>query len=271
MRGLRGNRQNINLNEIRKGLKLMRFTKIMIAIAIALSLVVLPVLPMGGANAATTYTYQYNTNYYSYSVPSQTYTTVTTYTLYYDVATGKYYLAPKTPAETGKPAPSNPGNSQKPVETPKPTAPKPEAPKPTQPKPEPTQPVAGSSQFEQKVVDLVNQERAKFGLSPLAYDGGLSQVARLKSEDMRDKKYFSHTSPTYGSPFEMMKQFGISYRTAGENIAAGQTTPEQVVKAWMDSSGHRANILNSQYTQIGVGYAKGGSYGHYWTQMFIGK
>ncbi|MFA5535795.1 MAG: CAP domain-containing protein [Bacillota bacterium] len=248
----------------------MRFTKIMITIAIALSLVVLPILPMGGANAATTYTYQYQTNYYSYSVPVQTYNTVNTYTLYYDVASGKYYLVPKTPVENEKPAPSNPGNSTKPVETPKPAPPKPEAPKPVQPKPEPVQPVTGS-QFEQKVADLVNQERAKFGLSPLAHNGSLSQVARLKSEDMRDKKYFSHTSPTYGSPFDMMKQFGISYRTAGENIAAGQTTPEQVVKAWMDSPGHRANILNSQYTQIGVGYAKGGSYGHYWTQMFIGK
>lgn len=244
----------------------MRLTKIIITMAIALSLVVLPILPMGEASAATTYTYRYTTNYYTYSVPSQSYNTVTTYSLHYDVATGKYYLVPQSPTENRKPAPSNPAPPVKPDTPTKPV----ETPKPAPPKPEPTQPIGGS-QFEQKVVDLVNQERAKAGLKPLAYDGQLSQVARLKSEDMRDKRYFSHTSPTYGSPFDMMKKYGVSYRTAGENIAAGQTTPEQVVKAWMDSPGHRANILNGQYTHIGVGYAKGGSYGHYWTQMFIGK
>ncbi|MDF2592072.1 MAG: sporulation protein, partial [Clostridia bacterium] len=77
-----------------------------------------------------------------------------------------------------------------------------------------------------------------------------------------------HTSPTYGSPFDMMKQFGITYKTAGENIAMGQRTPEEVVKAWMNSPGHRANILKSSFTHIGVGYVANGSY---WTQMFIGK
>jgi uncharacterized protein YkwD len=85
---------------------------------------------------------------------------------------------------------------------------------------------------------------------------------------MRDNKYFSHTSPTYGSPFRMMKSFGITYRSAGENIARGQATPQAVVNAWMNSSGHRANILNSSFTHIGVGYAENG---RYWTQMFIGK
>ena len=81
-------------------------------------------------------------------------------------------------------------------------------------------------------------------------------------------KYFSHTSPTYGTPFQMMKNFGITYRTAGENIARGQISPKAVVDAWMNSSGHRANILNSSFTHIGVGYAENG---RYWTQMFIGK
>lgn len=127
------------------------------------------------------------------------------------------------------------------------------------------------SQYEQKVVELVNAERAKQGLKPLQVDPALAKVARMKSEDMRDNNYFSHQSPTYGSPFEMMKKFGISYKAAGENIAAGQKTPEAVVEAWMNSPGHRANILNPNYTHIGVGYAAGGSYGTYWTQMFIGK
>lgn len=69
----------------------------------------------------------------------------------------------------------------------------------------------------------------------------------------------------------MMKKSGITYRTAGENIAAGQRTPKDVVTAWMNSDGHRKNILSSSFTEIGVGYAKGGAYGHYWTQMFIGR
>ncbi|MBA2874115.1 SafA/ExsA family spore coat assembly protein [Thermaerobacillus caldiproteolyticus] len=126
-------------------------------------------------------------------------------------------------------------------------------------------------QIENEVVRLTNQERAKYGLPPLQIDWQLARVARYKSADMRDKNYFQHDSPTYGSPFTMMKNFGISYRTAGENIAAGQRTPQEVVNAWMNSPGHRANILKKDFTHIGVGYAKGGSYGHYWTQMFIGK
>jgi uncharacterized YkwD family protein/spore coat assembly protein SafA len=125
--------------------------------------------------------------------------------------------------------------------------------------------------IENQVVQLTNQQRARYGLPPLAHDWQLSRVARYKSADMRDKHYFSHTSPTYGSPFTMMKNFGISYHTAAENIAAGQRTPQEVVNSWMNSPGHRANILNRNMTHIGVGYAKGGSYGHYWTQMFIGK
>ncbi|MEL3971481.1 SafA/ExsA family spore coat assembly protein [Rossellomorea oryzaecorticis] len=120
-----------------------------------------------------------------------------------------------------------------------------------------------------EVVKLVNAERAKAGFAPLKENWELSRVARYKSQDMIDKNYFSHTSPTYGSPFQMMKDFGISYQAAGENIAAGQRTPAEVVDAWMNSEGHRKNILSPAYTEIGVGYVKGGSYGHYWIQMFI--
>lgn len=126
--------------------------------------------------------------------------------------------------------------------------------------------------YEQKVVDLVNQERAKQGLKALKTDNStLSKMARDKAQDMRDNNYFDHQSPTYGSPFDMMKKYGISYSAAGENIAAGQKTPEDVMKSWMNSSGHRANILNANYTTIGVGYVTGGSYGTYWVQEFIGK
>lgn len=121
--------------------------------------------------------------------------------------------------------------------------------------------------YENEVIRLVNAERSKNGLSPLTANWELSRVARYKSQDMADNRYFSHTSPTYGTPFQMMKSFGLSFRTAGENIAYGQRTPQAVVNAWMNSSGHRANILSSSYTQIGVGYVASGNY---WTQMFMG-
>ncbi|MCY8317569.1 CAP domain-containing protein [Bacillus vallismortis] len=124
------------------------------------------------------------------------------------------------------------------------------------------------STYEKKVVELTNAERQKQGLKPLQIDETLSKSARAKSQDMKDKNYFDHQSPTYGSPFDMMKSFGISYKTAGENIAKGQKTPEEVVKAWMNSEGHRKNILNANFTHIGVGYVESGSY---WTQQFIGK
>ncbi|NRF06023.1 hypothetical protein HRF57_14280 [Bacillus safensis] len=122
--------------------------------------------------------------------------------------------------------------------------------------------------FEKEVVELTNKERAKQGLKALSVDSKLSKSARAKSQDMKDKNYFSHTSPTYGSPFDQMKQFGITYKSAGENIAQGQKSPQEVVTAWMNSEGHRANILNKSYTHIGVGYVKSGNY---WTQQFIGK
>lgn len=122
--------------------------------------------------------------------------------------------------------------------------------------------------YEKEVVRLVNEIRAQNGLRALTYNWELSRVARYKSQDMKDNKYFSHTSPVYGSPFQMMKSFGITYRTAGENIARGQRSPQAVVNAWMNSSGHRANILNASFTEIGVGYVAAGNY---WTQMFIGK
>ena len=124
------------------------------------------------------------------------------------------------------------------------------------------------TEFEQEVIRLVNEIRAENGLKTLTYDWELSRVARYKSQDMKDNKYFSHTSPVYGTPFQMIRNFGISFRSAGENIAKGYTTPQAVVNGWMNSSGHRANILNANYTHIGVGYVSGGNY---WTQMFIGK
>ncbi|MED2839867.1 CAP domain-containing protein [Bacillus wiedmannii] len=156
------------------------------------------------------------------------------------------------------------------VVTEQPTA-KPETQKPAEQKPveqKPAEEAKSLSEFEQRVVELTNAERAKQGLPALKIDTELSKVARVKSEDMQKNNYFDHNSPTYGSPFDMMKKFGISYTSAGENIAQGQRTPEEVVQAWMNSAGHRANILNNGFTHIGVGYVESGNY---WTQQFITK
>ncbi|MBP2241208.1 putative YkwD family protein [Cytobacillus eiseniae] len=179
--------------------------------------------------------------------------------------------AEKQPAQTQtqKPVEEQPAQTQtqKPVEK-QPAQTQTQKPAQTEQTKE-TTPVSSSvSAYEQKVLELTNQERAKNGVSALSLDVELSKVARTKSADMKAKGYFDHNSPTYGSPFDMMKQFGISYKSAGENIAMGQRSPEEVVNAWMNSEGHRKNILNANYTHLGIGHVADGNY---WTQMFIGK
>lgn len=119
-----------------------------------------------------------------------------------------------------------------------------------------------------EVLRLVNVERKKNGLNELVLSHTLNGIATKKAEDMRDRNYFDHNSPTYGSPFEMLQQFGVDYQSAGENIAAGQKSAQNVMNDWLNSSGHRANILNKNYTELGVGYVEGGSYGTYWVQLF---
>ena len=137
-------------------------------------------------------------------------------------------------------------------------------------KPTTTAPAANSlGAYENQVVTLVNQERAKAGLAPLKINTKLAGVAERKAEDLRDKNYFAHNSPTYGSPFDMMKQFGITYTSAGENIAKGQKTPAEVMNGWMNSPGHKANIMNANYTEIGVGYVTDSNGTTYWVQHFI--
>ena len=127
------------------------------------------------------------------------------------------------------------------------------------------------SAYQQETLNIVNKERTSRGLSSLKFNTELSKVATTKSQDMIDRGYFDHNSPTYGSPFDMMKKFGITYKSAGENIAMGQKTPQEVMTAWMNSDGHRKNILNSSFTEIGIGIAKDKNGRLYWTQMFIGK
>ena len=127
-----------------------------------------------------------------------------------------------------------------------------------------------SADFESDVIDLVNLERATQGLHPLNYDHSLAAAARDHSEDMGLLDYFSHTSLDGRTVPDRITAAGYAYNTYGENIAAGQPTAENVVDSWMSSSGHRANILNPNFCDIGVGYAyiAGSTYGHYWTQDF---
>ncbi|WP_372663450.1 CAP domain-containing protein [Cohnella sp.] len=125
--------------------------------------------------------------------------------------------------------------------------------------------------YEQQVLQLTNQKRQEAGLSPCAgNDSNLNRSARAKSQDMASNNYFSHESPTYGDPFAMMRNFGVQYQSAGENIAMGQPTPQEVVTAWMNSPGHRKNIMNGSFTHLGVGYVLQNGRA-YWTQQFIGK
>ncbi|RKP53211.1 hypothetical protein D7Z26_15910 [Cohnella endophytica] len=201
-------------------------------------------------------------------------TTVQTYTLQgYDLnALLQQYFKNLYPNGTGGSGtvtqPSKP--TTPPTQPSKPTTPT----TPTTPS-KPSQPSQGSggtgsttatSEFATQVVSLVNQERAKAGLSALkSTNATLTKMALDKAKDMYNKGYFDHTSPTYGSPFDMMKSYGISYRYAGENIAKGQRTPQEVMTAWMNSPGHRANILSANFTTIGVAYYNGE-----WVQEFIG-
>ena len=124
------------------------------------------------------------------------------------------------------------------------------------------------NQFALEVLELVNKERAAAGLKALTLDASLSKVAENHSLDMAKNNYFSHTNLKGQSPFDRLKNAGISYSTAGENIAMGQKTPQSVVSGWMNSSGHRANILNSNFGKMGLGTAPNNSGGYYWTQIF---
>ena len=129
---------------------------------------------------------------------------------------------------------------------------------------------AGQSSMTSQVVNLVNSERAAQGLMALQKDSRLAALAQQKAEDMAKNQYFSHTSPTYGSAFDMLKAAGYSYKTAGENIAMGQKSAASVMDGWMHSSGHRANILHTSYEKIGVGYAVSADGMPYWVQIFAG-
>ena len=128
---------------------------------------------------------------------------------------------------------------------------------------------SSASSFEEEVLRLVNKERTSRGLSPLTTDDKLSKAAKQRSKELTE--YYSHDRPNGKSCFTALDEYGISYWSAAENIAAGYTTPKEVVEGWMNSPGHRANILNSKLKKLGIGYTKANDiYGHYWAQLFIG-
>lgn len=197
-----------------------------------------------GVGSAEAYTYYNNTAYNPVNYSK--------YTLY------KYnYQQPVAPAPsqpTTQPAPSQPSPQ----------------PAPSQPGTQPaTQPSNVSVADEQAMLNLINKERAAAGLQPLSYDAKLTELARLKAQDMITNNYFSHTSPTYGSPFDMMKKAGVTYRYAGENLA-GAPDVNTAHKNLMNSPGHKANILKPEYTKVGIGVVNGGPYGKMFVQMFNG-
>lgn len=119
------------------------------------------------------------------------------------------------------------------------------------------------------ILKMVNKERVSRGLKPMVLNAKLNKLAKLKSNDMYKNKYFSHNSPKYGSPFDLMKKYNVKYMTAGENIAKGQDTSQYVMKMWMESKGHRKNILNPRFKEMGVSKDEFGE--NIWTQMFIGE
>ena len=136
--------------------------------------------------------------------------------------------------------------------------------------PSQTENTNGLTADEQEVFNLVNAQRTVVGLAPLSIDIEVQNVARDKAQDMVDNNYFSHTSPIYGSPFDMMKSYGIKYKAAGENIA-GNSSNSGAVNAWMNSEGHKANILSNNYNYTGIGVVSSPKYGKIYVQMFIGK
>lgn len=193
-----------------------------------------------------------------------------------------------TPEETQPVPPSSeitvPDTSQPETETPEVSVPLPQPPvtspeeeiKPSAPSAPSLQPPVTSPEedtdstetvhpYVLRVAELVNEERAKAGIDPVTLDTTANQAALIRAEEIVSS--FSHTRPNGSSFVTALKEQGINYRLAGENIAWGQKTPEQVMNGWMNSSGHRANILNASYTHIGVGYYQKNGV-NYWTQLF---
>lgn len=179
-------------------------------------------------------------------------------------------VKPEKPGDTEKPGqPNKPGDTEKPGQPNKPEdTEKPEKPEqPDQPQKPDENEESGMDSFALEVVELVNAERAKAGLSPLSIDTRAASAAAVRANEIQ--RSFSHTRPDGSSFSTALTQAGANYRKSGENIAYGQAAPQQVMNDWMNSAGHRANILDSAFTSIGVGHVQSSSGVHYWTQLFV--
>lgn len=232
-------------------------------IVATIALLLLAILPATAAALNTTNGYYYTNGSYTYRYTPGTSYSYSGTTRYYVYRPGTgTYVPPSTPAPAPTPKPT-------PAPAPKPTP----APTPA-PKPEPAPPTSGGTGGmngqEAQMFGLVNQERAKAGLRSFQVDSKLVELARKKSKDMIDRNYFGHTSPTYGSPFDMMRKAGVSYFYAGENLAANSTVAG-AHQALMASSGHRANILNPNFNYIGIGILSSSTYPVLVTQLFVGR
>ncbi len=126
------------------------------------------------------------------------------------------------------------------------------------------------TQDEEEVFNLINKSREEAGLAKLEIDDNLQNICRIKANEMVEKDYFSHTSPTYGSPFDMLKSNNIEYKVAGENIA-GNSSNEKAVEAWLGSENHKKNIINNSYNYTGVAVVNSEKYGKIYVQMFLGR
>ncbi len=124
--------------------------------------------------------------------------------------------------------------------------------------------------FISEVIEIVNKHRISNGLRPLSRSAGLTEVAKFRAEDMADNNYFSHISPYYGEMTDLYDKFDITWSYCGENIACGQRNPQDVTESWMNSSGHRENILDTDYKYIGVGVARNSNGTYYWVLEFTG-
>lgn len=154
------------------------------------------------------------------------------------------------------------------VPSPPDTPSKPESPLPPSSEPETPDTDPDALSYAEQVVKLVNQERAKAGLAPLTLSQPVASAAQVRAKEITQS--FSHTRPDGRSFSTALTEQKVSYRSSGENIAWGQKTPEQVMQGWMNSEGHRKNIMNAKFTSIGVGYYRNASGVNYWTQLFIG-
>jgi len=187
-----------------------------------------------------------------------------------DIAPPQTPGIPETPREPEAESPT-PGTADQRAQTDRTPTTTDQAQTPTDRQPRATEgQTTNVTEQERQMIDLVNRERQQNDLPPLQTDFEVTRVARIKSQDIVDNNYFSHYSPTYGSPFEMLDSFGVKYLHAGENLA-GNNSVQNAHTALMNSSGHRKNILNPDFTHIGIGVKPSNRYGYVYTQMFISK